>query len=144
MDYNKHCRVSFGSYVQTHEENIRTNSLQARTLGAITLGPDNSNQVGYYFLNLNTGHRIHRRSWTPLPMPDFVIQRVEALGRRDNQPNLLTFTDKQGQELLEPEPQDAPDDDLDPAPADLITGVHPASSTEAILEALNDTDHGVQ
>ena len=144
MDYNKHCRVPFGSYVQTHEENIRTNSLQARTLGAITLGPDNSNQVGYYFLNLNTGQRIHRRSWTLLPMPDFVIQRVEALGRRDNQPNLLTFTDKQGQELLEPEPEDVPDDDLDPAPDDLITGVTPVPSTKTILEALTNTNHEVQ
>ena len=75
-------------------------------------------------------------------MPDYVIQRVEALGRRDSQPNLLTFTDKQGQELLEPDPEDVSDDDLslDSAPDDHITGVDPAPSTGTILEALIDTD----
>ena len=48
--------------------------MQARTLGAITLGPDSSARGGYYFMNLNTGKRIHRRNWTPLPMPDEVIK----------------------------------------------------------------------
>ena len=42
-------------------------------------------------------------------MPDHVIQRVEQLGRRDNQPTLLTFTDKQGTELLD---EATPDIDL--------------------------------
>ena len=62
VDFNLHCRQIFGSYVQTHEENSPRNSQQARTLGAITLGPDTSSQSGYYFMNLNTGKKIHRRS----------------------------------------------------------------------------------
>ena len=147
IDFATHCRLSFGSYVQTHEENFRTNGQQARTLGAITLGPDNSSQGGYNFYNLNTGMRIHRRSWTPLPMPDFVIRRVEQLGRRDGQPDLLIFTDKQGEELMEeaaPEPNNPDDDDLsfDNTEVEPITGVDvtPAQAPEPPMDHINDRD----
>ena len=55
--------------------------------------------------------------------------------------NLLTFTDKEGEELLEPDPADVSDDDLslDSAPDDHITGVDPAPSTGNVLEAIIDT-----
>ena len=100
-DYHKHCKLSFGSYVQTHEENNPTNSMQSRTLGAITLGPDTTGRGGYYFMNLNTGRRIHRRTWDAIPMPDTVIKRVEHLGKKDGQPELLTFTDRYGENILD-------------------------------------------
>ena len=32
-------------------------------------------------------------------MPNEVIKRVEYLGKKDNQPELLIFTDKHGEEL---------------------------------------------
>ena len=81
--------------------------MAARTIGAITLGPDSSQQAGYWFMSLNSGRRIHRRNWTPVPMPDEVVSRVEQLGRKDGQPNLLVFTDKHGENLLD----DGHDDD---------------------------------
>ena len=84
IDYKKHCRLEFGAYAQTHEDNALRNSMQARSLGAIALGPSHGQSSGYYFMNLNTGKRIHRRSWTELPMPNEVIKRVEQLGRNDN------------------------------------------------------------
>ena len=56
-DYKKHCKEKFGSYVQTHEEDQPRNSLKARTIGAITLRPDNSQQAGYWFINLTTGEK---------------------------------------------------------------------------------------
>ena len=71
--------------------------MQTRTLGAINLCPDRSSQAGYYFMNLNTGKRIHRRKWTPITMTDEVVKRVEQLGIRNNQPNLLVFTNKLGE-----------------------------------------------
>jgi hypothetical protein len=37
VDYNKHCRLEFGSYAQVHEEH--DNSMQTRTTGAISLWP---------------------------------------------------------------------------------------------------------
>ena len=76
-DYKKHCKSKLGCYVQTYEEYQPRNSLKARSIGAITLGPDNSQQAGYWFMNLNSGKRLQRRSWTPIPMHDEVIRRVE-------------------------------------------------------------------
>ena len=35
IDYQKHVRLEFGSYVQTHEEHC--NDMKARTIGAICL-----------------------------------------------------------------------------------------------------------
>ena len=63
MDYMKHCLLPFGAYVQTHEEPNPTNSLQARTIGAICLGPTGNLQGSYKFLNLRTGKRFIRRKW---------------------------------------------------------------------------------
>ena len=58
IDYNKHCKLEFGAYVQTHEENAPRNSMTARSLGAIALGPSLGQSAGYYFMNLNTGKKF--------------------------------------------------------------------------------------
>ena len=34
MHYKKHCKLEFGEYVQTHEENAPRNSMQPITIGA--------------------------------------------------------------------------------------------------------------
>ena len=59
LNYNSHCKLEFGEYVQTHEEH--SNDMTKRTLGAIATRP--SNDAGsYYFISLKTGRRINRRS----------------------------------------------------------------------------------
>jgi hypothetical protein len=58
LDYNTHCQVEFGSYVQTHEEH--DNSMTTRTTGAIALRPTCNTQGGYYFLSLSSGRRLTR------------------------------------------------------------------------------------
>ena len=80
LDYSKHCRLPFRSYVQVHDEPSPTNSPTERTVGAITLGPTGNLQGGYKFLNLRTGKNITRRNWTHLPMPIEVIERVNKIG----------------------------------------------------------------
>ena len=45
LDYNKHCKYSFGEYVQAHHENLNTNDMKERTIDAIYLRP-NSNMQG--------------------------------------------------------------------------------------------------
>ena len=55
FDYNCHCKLTFGAYAQVYEEIVTTNSHQARTLGAICLGPSDNLQGGYKFMNLCTG-----------------------------------------------------------------------------------------
>ena len=64
IDCKKHCRLEFEVYVQTHEENAPCNSMQTTSLGAIALGQLHGQTSGYYHMNLETGKRIHSRSWT--------------------------------------------------------------------------------
>ncbi len=42
VDYNKHCKIEFGAYIQTHEEH--DNSMATRTICAIALRPTGNNQ----------------------------------------------------------------------------------------------------
>ena len=82
MYYNRHCRLEFGEYVQTHEEH--DNSLNPRTIGALVLHPTGNVQGGYFFFSLTTGKVINRMRWTPIPMPKEVIERVERMARQEH------------------------------------------------------------
>ena len=46
IDFHRHVRLEFGSYVQAHEDH--DNSMAERTTGAICLGPDGSKTGGHY------------------------------------------------------------------------------------------------
>ena len=80
IDYNRHCNLSFGTYVQTHE--AHDNSMVPRTTGAIALRPTGNAQGGFYFYSLSSGRVISRNRWTELPMPNEVIDRIHFLARR--------------------------------------------------------------
>jgi hypothetical protein len=97
IDFNAHCRVEFGQYVQTHEEH--DNSMNARTVGAIATRPTGNTQGGYYFIRLDTGRRINRSDWTPLPMPETVVDQIHRLARRAKAKTNLTFTNLQNEDL---------------------------------------------
>jgi hypothetical protein len=113
IDYNKHCKLEFGAYVQTHEEH--DNSMAARTTGAIALRPTGNEQGGYYFYSLSTGRVINRNRWTELPMPAEVIDRVHVLARRDNMGRGLAFADRNG-EAFQADDDDDDEDDEDYEP----------------------------
>ena len=86
-DYN--CmRIEFGSYAQAFEDNDPSNTLRARSVGAIALIPTGNAQGDYYFLSLSSGKVFSRQNWTPLPLTDTAIERVHALGIADQQPLL--------------------------------------------------------
>jgi hypothetical protein len=69
LDYNKHCKLLFGAYVETHEMNTPTNTMKEITRAAICLGPTANFQGSYKFLCLRTGRRITRKQFRELPMP---------------------------------------------------------------------------
>jgi hypothetical protein len=96
LDYKKHCRLPFGAYVETHEENKPSNTLKERTRAAICLGPTANFRGGYKFLCLRTGRRITRKKILELPMPASVITSVEALTDQDKQEGSMEFTDRDG------------------------------------------------
>ncbi len=77
IDYDKHCRIEYGQYVQTHEKH--DNTMAARAIGALALRPTGNLQGGHYFFSLMTGKRLHRTHWTELPMPAEVKDRIHAL-----------------------------------------------------------------
>ncbi len=54
LNFNAHCRVELGEYVQTHEEH--DNSMSTCTIGAIATQPTGNLQGGYFFIHLDTGH----------------------------------------------------------------------------------------
>jgi Zinc knuckle len=80
IDYNNHCQLEFGAYVQTHE--AHDNSMATRTTGAIALRPTGNQQGTFYFYSLTTGRILTRNHWTSLPMPAEVIDRIHVLSRR--------------------------------------------------------------
>ena len=82
MDCNMHCKLEFGSCVQVHENNERTNAMRDRTLGAISLGPIENSQGGCEFVNISTGAKLTRRNWTEIPMTTEVIDAVVRLGTK--------------------------------------------------------------
>ena len=98
----KQCSLPFGTYCQVHEEDGPRNSLLARTSGAISVGPSSNKQGGHLFFSLNTGRVLTRRSWTVLPMPKAVIDRINQFA--EGQPTLMTFTDRHGNEIGDADP----------------------------------------
>jgi hypothetical protein len=58
IDYNKHCRIPYASYVQAHEENEPSNSMKARALDGIYMRYMSNDQGGHEILNLATGEII--------------------------------------------------------------------------------------
>jgi hypothetical protein len=94
LDYKKHLSLQLGQYFQVHEEDNPQNSQIARTKGAISLVPSGNLQGGFKFMALNSGKKIVRRSWDVIPMPDLVIDRVNALCL--DHPHHMNFTDRHG------------------------------------------------
>jgi hypothetical protein len=114
LDYAKHCRLEFGSYIQTHEEH--DNLMASRTTGAIALRTTGKRQGGYYFMSLSTGRKLTRNRWTALPIPQDVIDCVGTLGCGCNTATDLAFAWRDGTPILDLE--DGFDDDLSAADSD--------------------------
>lgn len=96
INYNRHCVLLFGQYVQTHEEH--DNSMNSRTIGAIAMRPTGARQGGCYFFNLRTGKLITRNHWTECVMPRDVIDRVHSLARKKDMVG-VEFRDRSGDVL---------------------------------------------
>ena len=79
--YAKHCRLQFGEYAQVHE--ARDNTMQERTTGAIALQPTGNAQGAYLIMSLTSGRILNRHKFTPLPLPQDVINGVHCLARRN-------------------------------------------------------------
>ena len=80
-------RATFGRYYEVFSGTDNTN--KERRISAICLRPSNS-QGGYYFMNIETGKRIHGYNFTELAMPDYILDRVHVLAEQEHAPDLDT------------------------------------------------------
>ena len=92
LDYKTDCKIQFGAYAQTHEDNEVTNGMEARTTGCICLGPTYNAQGSYRFLSLSTWKMITRRSWTELPISAEIITLIN--NKYDKEANYPTIRQK--------------------------------------------------
>ena len=91
--------------------------MQERTTGAISLQPTGNAQGAYFFMSLTTGRRLNRQVFTPLPLPQDIINGVHCLALRN--PKGLDIRDMDWCLLLEPEDgANDDDDDCTYAPSD--------------------------
>jgi hypothetical protein len=114
-------RLEFGSYVQVHLNNVPSNTMKSRTVGAIALTPTGGRRGEYNFMSLATGANVTSSSWTLLPIPDDTIARVEAIAHKEGQPLIqkqgLVFEWSPGQGMdideydRDYEPSDTEEDD---------------------------------
>jgi hypothetical protein len=135
LDYSKHCKLPFGAYVETHEENNPTNNMKERTRAAICLGPTTNFQGSYKFLCLRTGRRITRKQFKELPMPTSVIKAVEALAERDKQDGNLEFTGRNSNSFVDIQYEGDANQ-----PADGDAGVDEANTPEHTQQYVNEPE----
>ena len=78
LDYARDCKLAFGEYVEVHEDNAITNTMEPRTTGAICLGPMGNAQGDYRFMSLSTWRPLKRKKWTPMPMNKAIIDMINT------------------------------------------------------------------
>ena len=98
LDYNKHCKHSFGEYVQAGQQNDPTNTPIERTIDAIYMRPNDNQQGGHRVMNLNTGKIITRNKVITIPLTKIVQNKVEQMAK-DQGITQIKFTNKRGIQL---------------------------------------------
>jgi hypothetical protein len=85
IDFKKHCKATFGSYVEAHDNPTISNTMLLCIFPGIFLGSTGNCQGTHKVFDINTGVVKKNRSITPLPMPDRVIKIVNNWGRHHQQ-----------------------------------------------------------
>jgi hypothetical protein len=111
MDYKKHCWVLPGLYCEVHDEPVPTNTMVWRTHEGIALGPTGNIQGSMKFYCINTGQVLKHCSFMPMPMPDWVIKRFNAIRAQEGQGRAFQFLNQSQDPYgwTEEVPKDDPD-----------------------------------
>ncbi len=81
LDFKKHCKATFGSYIKAHKDQTITNTMRLCMFPGIFFGPTDNCQGTPKVFNINMSVAKKKRTITPLPMPDRVIKVVKDWGR---------------------------------------------------------------
>jgi len=95
LDFNLHFKVIFGEFVQTCEGT--DNTMKARTVDALALGPNGNLQGGIRCYSLDSG-KILQRGWKDVQvykMPQSAISRIKYICGREKSVKGLHFGDRQ-------------------------------------------------
>ena len=101
LDYQLHCQIPTGAYVQASNEPIPSNTNDPRTLDCIYLRYNDNEQGGHECLHLPTNQRVTRRYATMIPITPHVIRQVDRIAERENMPEGLKITNKFGTVLYD-------------------------------------------
>lgn len=120
-------RVSFGTYVQTHDRNTK-NDMSPRTSGCIALLGTGSPYGAVKFMNLHTHEVVTRDAWTELPITDEVISHINGLSETSTSYSKKdpSVTYGNGMVVGPPDPEDSDvynDDFQSMKPSDVLTDV---------------------
>ena len=99
LHYRNNLGLRIGRYFQVQEEETPLNRNKTHTKGDICIGPSRNIQGGFKFMSLRPKKNITRQSWDMIPMPYEVIDRVNILGKY--QQELSVFTDHRGQVIVD-------------------------------------------
>ena len=94
LNYNKHCRVLPGTYCEVHDKPVPSNTMTSRTHAAIAMGPMGNLRGSVKFYCLTTGRILKQRGFTPYPMPDRVIKRVNQISAKEKQGQTFRFLNR--------------------------------------------------
>ena len=82
LDYDKHCLILFGTFVQVNHELEPLNSNAPRMLDVIYLHATNTIQGGHELMDLNSGSVItHGSQVTEIPITTLVIKVVKTMAK---------------------------------------------------------------
>jgi hypothetical protein len=101
LEYNKHCAIAFGTFVQARQEPSILNSQSPRTLDCVYLRYVDNLQGGHHLLDLHTGQTIKRRTVTPVPITQNAIELVNDMADHDGIANGLKIETRSGKILFD-------------------------------------------
>jgi hypothetical protein len=93
LDWKKHCKIPFGTYVEAHDEPDVTNSMIPRTHECIALGPTGNFNGNHKLFCLNTRLVLKRRNWTTYPMSQRIQDKVNRWGEKTKKEASSSETD---------------------------------------------------
>ena len=82
VNYKRDCKAAPGEYVEAEVDREVTNTNEPRTHSCLCLGPSGNRQGSYKCLDIDTNKLVVRRILHVIPMPDDVMRKVNALGKR--------------------------------------------------------------
>jgi hypothetical protein len=101
LDYSKHCKYSYGTYVRGHDEPDPSNTNDPRSLDCIDLAYNPNQQGGHILLHLPTGRRIIRRNITLIPITPSIIRQVHSMAEEDGITEGLKISNRYGEVLFD-------------------------------------------